>query len=102
MPKRLEITEYGDKCRGDAVVVRAFGGRPHMRRVWESTSAAVFICTEERFQRMWRGEPDYPPTGFPREDVFEYDATLLAELEANWQTDPTVWNRATLWTKDQK
>lgn len=84
--------------RGDTVIVRAFRGVPLVRRVWETTPQAIYICSEERFQRLWRGEREWPATGFPREDVFQYDVPLFTELEANWQGDPSVWDKATPYT----
>jgi hypothetical protein len=82
----------------DTVIVRAYRGEPLARRVWEATPEAVYICTEERFQMLEARMRVWPATGFPREDVFVYDPALLEELQAHWQTDPSVWDRATPYT----
>ena len=89
--------------RGDTVIVRAYRGEPLMRRVWDADTRLVYLCSERQFQGLWRGELRVlPPLGFPREDVFVYDAALLAELEERWQTDPTVWDRATAWQTEKR
>lgn len=87
---------------GDLVIVRAYRGEPLVRRVWEVMTNAVYVCSEERFQRLWRGEREWPATGFPREDVFEYDGALYAVLQARWQTDSSVWDRAVPYTGESK
>jgi hypothetical protein len=88
--------------KGETIIVRAFRGRPLLRRVWEATPEVAYICTEERFQSLWRGEPDYPPSPFPRRDVFNYEPALFRELEANWQTDLSVWDRATPYIEEDE
>jgi len=88
--------------RGDIVVVRAFKGRPYVRRVWESSPDAVYICSEERFQKLAENQDAWPPTGFPREDVFCYDPSLVDVLRDNWHEDQSLWNRLTIWQEDQQ
>lgn len=37
------------------------------------------------------------PIGFPLEDVFRYDPSLMPVVEENYQNDPSVWERLTPW-----
>jgi hypothetical protein len=101
---RRTLSEISERGRGDIVVCRTFGGKPKVNRVWDTSLEAIYCCNEERFQAMWRGEPFHPyqsPLGFPAEDVFGYDAALLAELESRWETDPAVWDKATPYTPQE-
>lgn len=83
--------------RGDVVMVRDVTGAALVRRVWDEDARAVYACTEERYTSLLSGGREWPPIGFPREDVFVYDATLLDAIAA----DRTAWNRATPYTKGE-
>jgi hypothetical protein len=83
--------------RGDTVVVRGFRGRPYVRRVWEVGSEAVYVCSEERYQRLIDDTDEWPPIGFPREDVFFYDVGLVGVLMEQWNKDQTIWNNLRAW-----
>jgi hypothetical protein len=86
--------------QGETVIVRAFRGRPRVLRIWETTPEAVFVCTEETYQRLASGEDEWLAIGVPREDVFCYDPSVVQELETSWQHDPSIWNRLTPWRED--
>ena len=61
------------------VVIRAFGGRALVRRLAEANEEGVFV----------EGPDGLPaPTGFPWEDVFEYDSDVLTE-----DSEPVDWGR---------
>lgn len=62
--------------KGDKVIVRAFKDRPLVRRVWEVTEDAVFICSEENYKVLTSGEDGLLPVGFPREYVYRYNAKI--------------------------
>ena len=83
--------------KGETVIVRAFRGRPHIRRVWESTDTTVYVCSEERYQRLLVDEYEWPPTGFPREDVFHFDPNVVDKLMQEWETNPSVWEQLEPW-----
>lgn len=83
--------------KGEFVIVQEFGGRPLIRRVWDATSEAVFVCSEERFNALSSGENTQYPIGFPRENVYEYDASKAVMLGSLWQVDPGIWQSMTPW-----
>lgn len=83
--------------KGDLVIARCYGHEPIIRRVWDSTPDVVYICTEERYQLLNEGVANIYPVGFPRQDVFEYEESVLRELA----TDPSAWNRLNKWERDQ-
>lgn len=100
-PPRMKIYFPGEVLlmRGDIVIVRAFRNEPLVRRVWEVTSQAVFICSEENFQALSAGEPGLWPVGFAREDVFCYDVDILNELTNKYESDPSLWQRLIPWSE---
>lgn len=57
--------------RGEIVLVRAFGGKPLKRRVWDVGVGVVYITNDEQFQNLLAGRRAVKPIGFPREDVFK-------------------------------
>lgn len=88
--------------RGDLVVVKEFGGRPLIRRVWDSNDEVVYVCSEERYNFLLSGEDDRYPIGFPREYVFGYDQSIVGTLSSLWQVDPNIWNSLELWDMDKQ
>lgn len=54
----------------------AFGGKKLRRRVWEDTGDAVFICSEEEYQRAIRQSDEANASGFPKELVLEVHDAL--------------------------
>ena len=54
--------------KGDLVVVRGFGGREAILRVWEVRPKGCMVCTEEGFQARLRGG-EAPMVGFPLCDI---------------------------------
>lgn len=79
--------------RGATVVVRTFGGKPAIGRVWRATDDWVEVCSEENYQSLIRGEGGLWPVGIPREDVFQYEPVLSAALLKNWQYEPVLWDK---------
>jgi hypothetical protein len=77
--------------RGDLVVVRAYGAKPLIRRVWEVTEQAVYISDEKNYQLLADGLNGLEPVGNLRKYVFIYDpATFPAETEGIPQ-DEAFW-----------
>lgn len=56
--------------QGTLVIVRARGGKPLIRRVWESFPDAVCIYSEEQYQRRINNIQHLQPVCFPRSDAF--------------------------------
>lgn len=83
--------------RGDVVIVQEYGGRPLIRRVWDATDKAVFVCSEERYNALLSGEDEQHPIGFPREYVYEYDDSKAVTLGSLWKVDPSVWQSLAHW-----
>lgn len=79
--------------QGDYVIARSFGDVPLIRRVWEADKGVVYICTEERYNQLRNGETDLMLVGFPKADVFEYDETIVTELDSN----PQIWRKLKPW-----
>lgn len=79
--------------RGDTVVVRAYGEEPLVRRVWEWTDEAVFVCNEEYYQALASGSNEWLCVGFPRRDVFQVPMFDLALLSV----DKSLWSNLKLW-----
>ena len=65
--------------RGMEVTVLAFGGKKLRRRVWKDIGEAVFICTEEEYQRATQVHDEANASGFPREYVLEVHDPLPPE-----------------------
>ena len=83
--------------QGDYVIVRAFGGVPLIRRVWEEDERGVYVTDDSHLERLLAGDPEiHPPlAGFPREDVFRYDAKLAASIEHPQRSEGWDWNQLT-------
>lgn len=78
--------------KGDKVIVRSFGNKPLVRRVWEVAQDVVFICSEENYIALSSGKAGLLPVGFPKEFVFRYNPKQDAVLNT-----PNVWNRLELY-----
>lgn len=75
--------------KGDLVLVKAHGGKPLIRRVWEETDKAVFVVPEDEYLRLGETGVPGPIIGFPRKDVFE-----CGEKEVNGEVD---WEECRPW-----
>lgn len=78
--------------RGQKVVVRAFGGKALVRRVWVADEDAVYVFDEQEFVLAVRGQQTLLPVGFPRKDVFEYEPGLEGHMAS------VDWRRLRPWT----
>jgi hypothetical protein len=70
--------------KGDKVIVRTSQNKPLVRRVWEVTSDAVFICSEENYRALEKGEDGLSPVGFPREYVYRYSPKIDLSTKVKW------------------
>jgi hypothetical protein len=79
------------------VLVRAFGGEPLDRVVVEHGERVIFLAHPGRIAAVQAG--DSYPVGFPREDVFVFDAALYERLKYQWDsqglTESALWAEAT-------
>ncbi len=79
--------------RGDYVIVRAYGGVPLIRRVWDENKKAIFITNDSQFQLLSNRQPAIEPIGFPREDVFNYDQAFAESAAKSCQNGIWDWNK---------
>lgn len=71
--------------RGETVIVRAFGGKPLIKKVWSLGARVVYLTDAEEMEKLLAGMVALPPIGFPKEDVFKYDPDVASNLERiNW------------------
>ena len=77
--------------RGEIVLVRAFGGKPLKRRVWDVGAGVVYITNDEQFQNLITGRRSIKPVGFPPEDVFKDSDDEMPE------TGSVDWSRLVPW-----
>jgi hypothetical protein len=80
--------------RGEIVLVRAFGGKPLKRRVWDVGVSVVYITNDEHYDRLLAGEHTVQAIGFPKEDVFQ------VTKDEHWE-DSIDWSRLVPWTAIQ-
>lgn len=79
--------------RGDTIVVRSYGNKPLIRRVWQVTDRAVYIHSEENYQKHIQGIAVVGPVGFPRDDAYVYEPdTFPADAEGVSQ-GATFWHQ---------
>ncbi len=73
-------------------MVRAFKGKPLDRRVYEVFRNKVYVCRPDLLEQC--GQAGVWPVGFPRGDVFVFDADLLGRLEAAGTRTGAIWQEA--------
>ncbi len=79
--------------RGEFVIVRDFRGKALLRRVWSADAKAVYITDDEQFERLLAAQEALLPVGFPRGDVFEYDAQVIESAGSG----SIEWGRLNQW-----
>ncbi|MGO9622447.1 MAG: hypothetical protein ACLPT6_13705 [Desulfobaccales bacterium] len=79
--------------QGDMVIVRAFGGEPLVRRIWEEAGRGVYITTDTIFENLLAGDTKIQPVGFPREDVFKFDPEIAAAMDTLIQIGKWDWTK---------
>jgi hypothetical protein len=78
--------------KGEKVIVRSYGNKPLVRRVWEVTPKVVFICSEENYQALSNGKDGLLPVGFPREYVYRYNPKIDISKQVSWDKLTTYEN----------
>jgi hypothetical protein len=58
--------------KGDKVIVRTFGDKPVVCKVWEVTPQVIEVCSPENYERLSKGMDGLMPVGILKEDVFRY------------------------------
>ncbi|MGO9529804.1 MAG: hypothetical protein ACLP3B_01360 [Syntrophobacteraceae bacterium] len=81
--------------RGDLVIARAYKGIPLIRRVWDADERGVYLTDDIHYEMLLAGKDCAPQLGFPREDVFLYDANLASALQddeagKNWRWEGLI------------
>jgi hypothetical protein len=56
--------------RGDLVLIRVYGNRELLRRIWDENSNGVFAVPQDEYERLMAGEEPGFMVGFPWRDVF--------------------------------
>jgi hypothetical protein len=80
-------------ARGDQVVVRTYGDKPRIRRVWDVFEDSILIVTDENYQKLTAGVAGLWPVALDPDDVFVYNpATFPAETEGVPQPE-AFWAR---------
>lgn len=69
--------------RGEKVIVRTFGNRAVIRRVWTADHEQVHITDDAQFAKLIKGESAIQPVCFRRADVFRCDPIIAAQLPEN-------------------
>lgn len=79
------------------MIVKAFGGKALVRRVWAVDANAVYVTDDAQFQRLTAGEEGIRPmVGFPPEDVFMYDPAVVVSLGRS-DKEKLDWSKLTTW-----
>lgn len=77
---------------GERVLVRADRLRPAVLLVVRPGDRVIYLSHPDRFGEA---KAKAGGIGFPREDVFRFDADLFARLESQWnregRTSPSLW-----------
>jgi len=76
--------------KGEIVVVRTYGNRPEICRVWEIAPDVIYICSEENYHILVEGGEGLWPVGIPKGDVFCYDPSLDIE---SCKEDSKLWDK---------
>ncbi len=78
------------------VLARAYRSEPLRRIAIETGEQVVYLANPEYLREIEAGESD--PVGYPKEDVFEFDADLYRQLLDQWEregrTDDALWRAA--------
>jgi hypothetical protein len=87
--------------RGALVIVRAYGGKPLIRRSCDVGESVVFVTNEQMFQLlMQQDDKAIGPIGFPKEDVFQYDPTLVESNMKFLNAKQFNWHKLAHWGND--
>jgi hypothetical protein len=79
--------------QGDRVIVRAYGDVPLVRRVWDEDEKGVYITDDPGFDQLIKGQAEFWPVGFPREDVFKFNQQLINDITALCKCGKWDWSK---------
>jgi hypothetical protein len=79
--------------KGELVIVRSYGGKPLVRRLWDERETVIYITNDEQFQLLLEGKGGLEPIGFPREDVFKYDDDLARSMDVRYLAGKWDWDK---------
>ena len=83
--------------KGRVVLVKAMGGIPRVRRLWDLGKRVAYVCSEEQYRRLHSGLLAASPIGFPKGDVYIVAAQDAARYErdgkAEWDQLPSLANQ---------
>ena len=83
--------------QGDTVIVRTYGNKPLIRRVWNVISGIVFITNDEYFKTLSEGGYAPMPIGFKIEDIFIYDMASLQIVKNINRSNDIDWSVLKPW-----
>lgn len=69
--------------QGELVVLKTFGDRPRIAKVWDIYDDVVVICGEENYARLVAGLFDITPIGFKAHDVFVCTPEIEKQIKQN-------------------
>jgi hypothetical protein len=79
----------------ETVIVRAFRGEPLKRVAMDFGERLIYLANPELLKAVEAG--DSAAVGFPIEDVYVFDKSVLYELETEWNetgaTTNSVWRK---------
>lgn len=79
--------------RGETVIVRAYGGIPLIRRIWDIGEDVIYIVADSQFGLLVKNDPKaISPIGFPKEDVFKFDRKIANSI-CNISRNEFDWNK---------
>jgi hypothetical protein len=71
--------------KDDLVIIRAYGGKPLIRRIWNFDAKAVYVINDSM--------QGIVSLGFPREDVFKYDPKVVSSMDQLYKAGKWDWNK---------
>lgn len=69
---------------GDTVIIRTFGNRPKIRKIWDYNDLAVFVCLEAQYMEYRAGNLQPKEIGFPISDVYIYEEGVSEGDNIDW------------------
>ena len=79
----IGIVEKPVENPGATVLVRAYGDKALIRRVWAVHGPAVYITGDAEYERLMAGEAAPDPIPFPAGDVFRLEPGMAERLASD-------------------
>lgn len=73
--------------KGKRVILRCYGNKALIGRVWEIEGETIYVLNEENYHKMEDGFKTPPPIGFPKNDVFLFNEESgdISKTGINWE-----------------